>query len=213
MARSRLLRSARYWSLRRRTPRPHGHHHLLARRSADAGGSLRPPDRFHLIPHRQSMNITDEIFRRCDPAATALVEGETVVTYGALRDLMERAAASLERSPLFPPHPRVAISIPNGIDHIVWSLAVLKAGGTLVPVPGELAMPERAKLTATTAVHCLIATAGQPWTGPPGASEEIGNATLHGDFGHAPSFNEAALSALNPALIRFSSGTTGRSKG
>jgi long-chain acyl-CoA synthetase len=159
------------------------------------------------------MNITDEIFRRCDPAATALVEGGVRVTYGELRTLMEEAAASLERSPLFPPHARVAISIPNGIDHIVWSLAVLKAGGTLVPVPGELAMPERAKLIATTAVHCLISTAGQPWTGPSGASEEIGGATLHGDFGHVSPFDEATLNALNPALIRFSSGTTGRSKG
>jgi long-chain acyl-CoA synthetase len=159
------------------------------------------------------MNITDEIFSRCNPAATALVEEGTTVTYGDLRSLMERAAESLERSQLFPRNARVAISIPNGIDHIVWSLAVLKAGGTLVPVPGELAMPERAKLIATTAVHCLISTAGQPWTGPSGASEEIGGATLHGDFDHVPSFDESTLNELNPALIRFSSGTTGRSKG
>lgn len=159
------------------------------------------------------MNIIDEIFRRCDPASTALVEGDTTITFDGLLGLMEEAAAKLEASALFPRHARVAISIPNGIDHIVWSLAVLKAGGTLVPVPGELAMPERVKLISTTAVHCLISTVGQPWSGPSGASEEIGTAVLHGNFDHTPPFDEAALRSLNPALIRFSSGTTGRSKG
>src|SRR5688500_7854509 len=116
------------------------------------------------------MNIVDEIFRRCDPAAIALIEGETSITFHDLRALMDEAAAALEYSSLFPAQARVAISIPNGIDHIVWSLAVLRAGGTLVPVPGELAMPEREKLIATTAVHCLIATPGQPWTGTSGAT-------------------------------------------
>ncbi len=159
------------------------------------------------------MNIVDEIFRRCDPAATALIEGETSITFRELRALMDEAAATLEHSPLFPARARVAISIPNGVDHIVWSLAVLRAGGTLVPVPGELAMPEREKLIATTAVHCLIATPGQPWTGSSGACGQIGSATLHGNFGHTPLFDEPTLDALNPALIRFSSGTTGRSKG
>ena len=159
------------------------------------------------------MNIVDEIFRRCDPTAIALIEGSTSVTFGTLRERMEASATALKSSPLFPEHPRVAISIPNGVDHIVWSLAVLRAGGTLVPVPGELAMPERRKLMATTAVHCLIATAGQPWTGDSGGSEEIAGATLHGNFGHTAPFDESKLTALNPALIRFSSGTTGRSKG
>lgn len=159
------------------------------------------------------MNIVDEIFRRCDFSATALVEGGVSMTFGGLRDRVEDAASSLGRSKLFSPQPRVAISIPNGIDHIVWSLAVLRACGTLVPVPGELAMPEREKLVATTAVHCLVATDGQPWTGWAGGREEIGGAVLHGDFGHRPSFDEARLRALDPALIRFSSGTTGRSKG
>lgn len=159
------------------------------------------------------MNIVDEIFHRCDPAAVALIEGEVSITFNELRGLMEEAAATLEGSPLFPEHARVAISIPNGIDHIIWSLAVLRAGGTLVPVPGELAMPERAKLIATTAVHCLIDTSGQPWTGDSKVSETIGNATLHGGFGHTARFDESKLNTLNPALIRFSSGTTGRSKG
>ena len=159
------------------------------------------------------MNIVDEIFRRCDPGATALIEGETSITFRELRGLMDEAAAALEYSPLVPARARVAISIPNGIDHIVWSLAVLRAGGTLVPVPGELAIPEREKLIATTAVHCLIATSGQPWTGSSGAAEDIGGTTLHGHFSRTPSFEETKLNALNPALIRFSSGTTGRSKG
>jgi long-chain acyl-CoA synthetase len=160
------------------------------------------------------MNIVDEIFRRADPSAISLVEGDVSLTFGELRGRMDSAAASLIGSKGFPAHPRVAISIPNGIDHIVWSLAVLKAGGTLVPVPGELAMPERMKLVSTTAVHCLIATPGQPWSAETGEKEDlIDGAVLHGNFGHQPPFDEDRLNALNPALIRFSSGTTGRSKG
>lgn len=160
------------------------------------------------------MNIVEEIFRRCDSSAIALVEGETQVSFRELRSRMEEAGGALIASPHFPERPRVAISIPNGIDHIVWSLAVLKAGGTLVPVPGELAMPERAKLVGTTAVHCLISTQGQPWKSDAGETSPLpGDATLHGGFGFVPVFDEAELAALNPALIRFSSGTTGRSKG
>ena len=160
------------------------------------------------------MNIVDEIFNRSDPSAIALIEGGSLISFGELKVRMEESAAALAASRLFPERPRVAISIPNGIDHIVWSLAVLKAGGTLVPVPGELAMPERAKLVATTAVQCLISTPGQPWTDGSGETETLpGDATLHGKFDHAAPFDETKLAALNPALIRFSSGTTGRSKG
>lgn len=159
------------------------------------------------------MNIVEEIFSRCEPHAVALVEGNLSITYAQLKELSDEAASSLRRSSFYLPHARVGISIPNGIDHIVWSLAVLMTGGVLVPVPGELTMPEREKLAAVTAVHCIISTEGQPWIGDIGKQEVIGNAVIHGMFAHQPSFNEDVLNGLNPALIRFSSGTTGRSKG
>lgn len=163
--------------------------------------------------HAAGMNIVGEIFNRCDPAATALVEGDIAVSYGFLHERVEAAASALSASQFLPRHARVGISIPNGIDHIVWSLAVLQAGGVLVPIPGELAMPERMTLAVTTALHCVISTPGQPWEAGAEAVELGGTAMLHGGFNHSALFNEAALNALNPALIRFSSGTTGRSKG
>lgn len=160
------------------------------------------------------LNIVDEIFRNADPAALALIAGEQRVRYGELKSMMEAAADQLgDRS-----GQRLGLHCPNGVHHIVWSLAVLRSGGVLVPVAGELSLPERDNVVKTTALHAVLTAGAKEWhdTALPRKELPLGElpAVLHEiPQPAAPTFDEAKLAAVNPALIRFSSGTTGRRKG
>ncbi len=89
------------------------------------------------------------------------------------------------------------------------ALAVLDAGACFVPIPDELTESERDSLIATTALDCLVRAddAGFP------LPLEFGNASLERFRENEPEFPVDQFEALNPAFIRFSSGTTGDSKG
>ena len=171
------------------------------------------------------MNIVNTIFETAISDGIALMHNEDVLSFGELRDSVERSAETLKSSRLWPtgndiPVPRIGLSCPNGFEHVVLSLAVLRAGGVLVPVAPELAKPEKQALADTTALHAVISTAGEAWLGDASESEDLnapcGLFRLHrGVTGDAttPPFPESAFNELNPALVRFSSGTTGSSKG
>jgi long-chain acyl-CoA synthetase len=160
------------------------------------------------------LNIVEEIFGRADWEATAIVSGDGQWSYGALAALVDAASAALETAP----GERVGLFCPNGLAHIVWSLALLKRGSVLVPVAPELSPVERAELARTTGLSGVICADGKTWHEPTPSARELtaaglDAAALAGGWSAALHFDEAALAALNPALIRFSSGTTGRRKG
>ncbi len=162
------------------------------------------------------LNIVEEIFRRADDTALALVTGGAELTYGALRGLTEQAAAALPVTA----GQRIGLHCPNGVDHIVWSLAVLRRGGVLVPVAPELSPRERDQQVCTTGLDVVLCAEGKDWhRGAPRTEavrvDGLAPARWLAGFrtGEALDFAEEALAALNPALIRFSSGTTGRRKG
>ena len=140
------------------------------------------------------MNIVENIFREADRSALALICGEEEITYGQLIERVEGAARSLASLPTA----RVALDCPNGIAHVVLALAIVRAGKCLVPLASELAAPERARVIRETGVGAIVNGAG-----------DLRHVTLSPDA----DFSESALAALDPAFIRFSSGTTGRSKG
>jgi len=166
-------------------------------------------------PRRPPMNIVTEIFRRADPAAIALIENERSVSFGQLQAWCDQAAAQLTGWQ----GRRAGFYCPNGLAHIVWSLGLLRAGAVLVPVAPELSGPEREQLLATTALHGVLTAGGQNWPHPAGQTRDLKlddmQARLHSELPPhpAPLFEEKDLAALNPALIRFSSGTTGKRKG
>lgn len=105
--------------------------------------------------------------------------------------------------------PRVGVIFPNGPGYIVVALAVLDAGGCFVPVPDEWVGAEREALIAACALDCLV------------RADDAGSALPFGLGGvvidvldpPTPHFPVQDFEALNPAFIRFSSGTTGASKG
>lgn len=170
------------------------------------------------------MNIVDHIFAGGSDDAEALVHGDDTLSFGDLRKLVDEASTAMRATGWFAPEPghslRVGLSCPNGFAHIIFSLAVLRCGGCLVPVAGELTHPERDALVTSTGIDLVLTTAGQGWHRDTPESTRLNagalEATIHRGLrssGAPLDFDERALGALNPALIRFSSGTTGASKG
>ena len=161
------------------------------------------------------MNIVGAIERRVEPGWPAVWMGGREWSYGELLGRVGELAARLRRWPAWQaaPVPRIGVLGDNGIDYLVVALAVLRAGGCFVPLAGELTPPERDQLAGTTALHGVLVLGGHDW---PGGTEVLEPRwSLRGRLLHPgrPRFPEAAFEALGPAFIRFSSGTTGASKG
>lgn len=150
------------------------------------------------------MNIVDLIFQRSTGADTAIISPELQLTFAELEKRMKDCGQRLRTDSAWPQkaRPRVGLDAPSGTDYIVVALSILQQGACFVPIPGELTAPERAQLAQSTALDVIVhARSAEEWS-----LEVVGH--------EAPAaFDEAALVALNPAFIRFSSGTTGASKG
>ena len=172
------------------------------------------------------MNLVDLIFAQANRDAVALVCDERTLTFGALDPAVGHAAKLLMEAGL-PVRaegvvPRIGLACPNGLDHVILALAILRTGGCLVPVAGELAAPEREALIGAVGLHAVIVAGGARWPERLAQKENAVclpalKATLFlesaCDAKGDPGFEESQLAALDPAFIRFSSGTTGRSKG
>lgn len=139
------------------------------------------------------MNIVERIFQNADRRAVALISDGEEVTYGRLIEMTDAAAVLIAASSAA----RVGLDCPNGIAHVVLALAIVRAGKCLVPLASELSARERERVIRETGVGAIVNASGEVRDVPVG---ELG-------------FDEGTLTALNPAFIRFSSGTTGTSKG
>ncbi|MGH8532446.1 MAG: class I adenylate-forming enzyme family protein [Gammaproteobacteria bacterium] len=162
-----------------------------------------------------ALNVADLIAARAGSYAArpALFHSSGTQSYGQLLAHADAIAARLR--PLLDGRvPRVALMCSNGPDYVALALGVLRAGACLVPVAGELALPERRAQLALTAPQVMLAAGPEPWLPGPGAPESIAGI----DFSWCAltataAFPEDRLAALNPAFVRFSSGTTADSKG
>lgn len=142
-----------------------------------------------------------------------MADGVTL-SYGDLLEQVSGVSAWLERCAGFRRDglPRVGLACGNGVEYIVLALAILKAGGCLVPLADELTGSERQEIIERTGLCGLLLGSGARGSH---AAAEIEKSTgaawvplvSHG-IGH-----EAEFLTLDPAFIRFSSGTTGKSKG
>jgi len=161
------------------------------------------------------MNIFDEIAVRADAGRTAVVAEGARVTFGELLARASAVADWLRRSPGFdsPGVPRVGLACDNGLDHIVLALGILKAGGCLVPVADELTDAERAEVIERTALRGVVVGARETWRPGESTGPEPTTGARWVPLATPPFAHEEEFSALSPAFIRFSSGTTGRSKG
>jgi long-chain acyl-CoA synthetase len=145
---------------------------------------------------------------------TAIVEGDRGVSYGELFALVDEVARELTSRGVGP-NERVALFCDDSIDYVVVCLAVLSLAAAVVPVSRSHTRDE------VKAVLAEIDTAFLIFDEEVFALEPAEPLLLAGACERTLRFHRRATRedlpaeyyALNPAFIRFSSGTTGASKG
>jgi long-chain acyl-CoA synthetase len=163
-----------------------------------------------------AVNILDVIRRETADLSEriAVIEGGERIGYGALLAAVDRLAAALQRQGVGR-FDRVGLLAEDSIDYIVASLAILARSAVVVPVSPEQTPAERAAVIATIDLDVLLAEARFAEVDLSG--ETLGEGLLRRPFRFArltpASAPPAEFARINPAFIRFSSGTTGASKG
>ena len=161
-------------------------------------------------------NIARTIFQDTEafPDKTALREGARSVAYRELAQTAGRLAAELARRGVGPLD-RVAFLCADSIDYVLLSLAILSLDAAIVPISPGLMSDECAALLEHLDIRHFL------------ADETVAPDNGVGDLFRAPDLARAfrlvsfpprrpmpeGYAELRPAFIRFSSGTTGASKG
>lgn len=146
------------------------------------------------------MNIVDII--RSETASLpegkiAVRSDEETLSYAALFERVDAAANRLNELGV-QPLDRIGLAFPDSADYIILSLAVLSNGAVLIPVSPTASPDVVNELLDETSAHGLI----QPEPDGFRYERRVPKVELPAEYTH-----------LEPAFIRFSSGTTSASKG
>lgn len=152
------------------------------------------------------MTVVDAIRTRAQasPAHAALVvdakEGERRISYGELLISMEAYAERLRASGLAPGE-RCGLLASQGSGFVEAALGILAAGGCLVPIPDDYGDNAFEEFAGRAHLHHLVRKqTGFACERLPAPEPVDGN-------------GERTFRALDPAYLRFSSGTTSARKG
>ena len=162
------------------------------------------------------MNIFDIIRRETEAVSgkIAVIEDTDSITYGDLLESAVRVAGTLHKKGVNRLH-RVGLLCDDSIDYIIMSLAILSLSAVIVPVSTEQTAEEIETVIDRIDVDFLIA---EPSLRKGGYAEAL---ETEGLFKKQFIFikrtvrenPKAEYFRINPAFIRFTSGTTGTSKG
>lgn len=157
------------------------------------------------------MNIVQEIRRQNHGSRPAAKSHDFEISFDDLFSAVDTISETFLTSPAFSGKgiPRIGVRFPNGLAYIAVALAVLNTGACFVPIPDELTDHERDQLIYDTSLHAIIRASDEGIPLP----LNLGNAEILTLSPTTPAFPVNKFEALNPAFIRFSSGTTGASKG
>ncbi|MEU6679781.1 amino acid adenylation domain-containing protein [Streptomyces sp. NPDC046925] len=145
------------------------------------------------------------------PNATAVVSGQTELSYGELEARADRLAATLRERGVGP-DVLVAVALPRTADLVVALLAVLKAGGAYLPIDPEYPSA-RVGLLLDTAEPALVLTdrlTAQTVAGSRSPVLYLDDVRLDGPAVDAP---DVPIGPDHLAYVMFTSGSTGTPKG
>ncbi|MFF0740410.1 amino acid adenylation domain-containing protein [Streptomyces sp. NPDC004111] len=153
------------------------------------------------------------------PDATAVVSGDTRLTYAELNARSNRLARLLVSKGVGP-EDRVAVLMDRSVDLVVALLAVVKAGAAYVPVdPGHPA-DRIAYVMADARPVLVVTTCGVESSLPEGvvrvvvdAPEAVGECSRFAGGDLVEGERGGALFPACPAYVIYTSGSTGRPKG
>jgi 2-aminobenzoate-CoA ligase len=153
----------------------------------------------------------------------AVLCGDLVWTYGELRAQSNRIARLLSSDPGFRPGARVLLHGPNAPWTMAAWFGIVKAGGVAVATMPMLRSGEIAKIVAKARIsHAIVHTSAAKAVEQARAETgQIERLWLYGDGGdlealaarQGAEFSNLATASDDPALIAFTSGTTGVPKG
>jgi long-chain acyl-CoA synthetase len=145
---------------------------------------------------------------------TAVIEGEIRVSYGQLFSAVDMVAAGLKTEGVGPCD-RVGILCADSIDYITTSLAVLSLSAVVVPVAPEQSASEIDAILDRINVQYLVSEKGTCDRADARPLPSAGFTTKTFCIRKRTAQEEPPEEyfAVNPAFIRFTSGTTGTSKG
>lgn len=159
------------------------------------------------------MNLVDAILAETRPFRDhiAIVEGDRSITYARLLEHVQSCHDRFADLGIAPGR-RIAFRCRDGIDYVVGSLALLATGAAVVPAADSLTETETQETLERIDVHGLLTHRDlvRPVEGTPMATP--------GDLfawqpRRAKGEWDQACRDIDAAFIRFSSGTTGVSKG
>jgi long-chain acyl-CoA synthetase len=159
------------------------------------------------------MNIVETIRRETSllRGKTAIVEGDRAVTYaelldkiGALRELLTGKGIRAGQ--------RIALRCADGIDYVIGSLGLLECGAAVVPVADSLTEAEVRETIERIDVAGVLTHVSLPGLCGDEGGEPVGE-LFRWHSRKSGSEMDGRCRALGAAFIRFSSGTTGESKG
>ena len=162
------------------------------------------------------MNIVEVIRREtvANRDHIALIDGSLEMTYGTLLSAVDQVTELLAGRGL-KPLDRVAFLCEDSADYVTASLAILKLGAVVIPVSPSLMGDELEVLLDRMEAAWVMADRATGRKGEGGDLSGHGLVTREFTLERRAVRSELppAYAALNPAFIRFSSGTTGDSKG
>ena len=133
--------------------------------------------------------------------AAALRENERQLSYSQLlQEVDQRSKQLLDLGAQ-----RVALALDNGIDWVLWDLAVLHAGLVCVPLPGFFSSSQQAHVLDSAGIDCLIGPTSPLY-------DALGFSPSSAGLQQRPRAQVSELPA-GTCKITYTSGTTGQPKG
>lgn len=165
-----------------------------------------------------SLNLADIFFERAgEQPGRPLILGpwdDACITYGDFGQTIRQLAEKIQHAGVHKGM-NIGLHYPSGADYIALTYALWAAGAAVTPIPTELADDEKQQILHHIAIDAVISPVGRGSLFAPFSRGDMVELTEQAALLPVRTLCDPPreLDGLNPAFIRFTSGTTGAAKG